>query len=294
MSFWLDFENTSNKFKQSYFKGFIDISGGGLNVRNDASLNIYGSSSNNPIPTFSIKSDKMYIYSKDASGIVDISNDRLIYLKNVESDIQDSLTNVSNKISAFDSTSTLDASINNHLFVGRDAYINGRLFVNEYSSSAVITTFNSLLVNEDMSLNGKMYVSGDASFNQRLFVSDSIFANSDITINGKLNINTDSFYVGGTPFSISNIASDASINGKLNVLEDVSLNKRLFVGGDALLKNTYVEGDLLVMSAITAIGDVSFGSRLFITPDSFYVGGTPFSISNIASDASINGKLNVL
>ena len=126
MSFWLDLSSTSNKFRQSYFKGFVDISGGGLNIRSDASFNLFDLS-NNSQPIFSIKSDSMYIYELSSNSIVDVSNNKLIHLKNVDSDIKTDLTNFTNKMAAYDSNN-FDASINNNLFVGKDAYINGRLF----------------------------------------------------------------------------------------------------------------------------------------------------------------------
>ena len=77
MSFWLDLSSTSNKIKQSYFKGFIDVSGGGVNIRSDNSLNFFNLS-NYSHPTFSIKSDKIYIYNPDADKVIDISNEQLL------------------------------------------------------------------------------------------------------------------------------------------------------------------------------------------------------------------------
>jgi len=61
MSNWLDFSNNSNKFKQSYFSGFIDISGGNVNLRNDGEIELYNKIDLSN-PKFSIKSDKMNIY----------------------------------------------------------------------------------------------------------------------------------------------------------------------------------------------------------------------------------------
>ena len=42
MSKWLDF--SANMLRQSYIKGFLDISGDALYLRNDASINFYGTS----------------------------------------------------------------------------------------------------------------------------------------------------------------------------------------------------------------------------------------------------------
>ena len=41
MSTWFDQSNNANKLRQSYLKGFLDISGGAVNIRADNSLNFY-------------------------------------------------------------------------------------------------------------------------------------------------------------------------------------------------------------------------------------------------------------
>jgi len=41
MSQWFDQSNNANKLRQSYVKGFLDISGGGVYIRSDNSLNLY-------------------------------------------------------------------------------------------------------------------------------------------------------------------------------------------------------------------------------------------------------------
>ena len=46
MSVWLDSSGNSNKFKQSYFRDFVDVSGEVL-IRNGLSLKLY----NNNVPT---------------------------------------------------------------------------------------------------------------------------------------------------------------------------------------------------------------------------------------------------
>jgi len=45
MSVWLDSSSNSNKFKQSYFRNFIDVSGDIL-VRNGLSLKLYDNNNN--------------------------------------------------------------------------------------------------------------------------------------------------------------------------------------------------------------------------------------------------------
>ena len=85
MARWLDF--SANNFKRSYVHGFLDISGGSMNIRSDNSLNIY-SIADDTTPTFSIKSDKMNIFDPSSGSYKDVSNNKLIFLQNVNEDIQ--------------------------------------------------------------------------------------------------------------------------------------------------------------------------------------------------------------
>ena len=58
MSKWLDLSNSANKIRQTYVQGFLDVSGGGVYLRNDMSLNFYDKTGSG-IPKFSIK---LYYY----------------------------------------------------------------------------------------------------------------------------------------------------------------------------------------------------------------------------------------
>ena len=93
MSCWLDLSNNSNKLRQTYFRGFVDISGGGLNIRTDASINLFNSKLYSQ-PMFSINADKMFIYDNSSGNVVDVKNTNLIYLKNVNTDIQAVINNL--------------------------------------------------------------------------------------------------------------------------------------------------------------------------------------------------------
>jgi predicted acyltransferase (DUF342 family) len=226
-----------------------------------------------------------------------------------------------------------DVSLNGNVVVAKDITILGRLAVLQYSQQSIInttTTNYTLIISEDLSLNNRLMVNGDVSMNSRLTVYSDALLNtrlfvggdasfggnfynakntvhqgdvsmnsrllvgSDVTLGGRLFINNNALLVGGSAFSISNIASDASINSRLVVYSDVSLNTRLFVGGDVSLNNRlFVGGDVSMNSRLLVGSDVTLGGRLFINNNALLVGGSAFSISNIASDASINGRLIV-
>jgi len=90
MSLWLDSSNNANKLRQSYVNGFLDISGGGIFMRNDNSMNFYDTTGSST-PGLSIKSDTMRIRDKDGL-LVDISNSALLQLQDISQNIQISLT----------------------------------------------------------------------------------------------------------------------------------------------------------------------------------------------------------
>jgi hypothetical protein len=86
MSVWLDSSSNSNKFKQSYFRNFIDVSGDIL-VRNGLSLKLY----DNNIPTrvqFSINSAEFHVYNDVNQTYYDISNTKLIYIQDLSENVQ--------------------------------------------------------------------------------------------------------------------------------------------------------------------------------------------------------------
>jgi len=206
MSSWLNLSTTSNKFRQSYFKGFVDISGGGLNIRSDASLNIFDLS-NLSTPNFSIKSDKMKIYSPGLNSTVDVSNDRLIYLKNVTYDISNTFTNINSQIAGINSDASNNAIINNRLFVNNDVSLNGNLTV-----ANVITCSELIITNTD--------TSGGVLFCDIVTASGGIISNNDVSLNNRL-------YVG----------LDTTMNKRLFIQNDTSLNGNLFVSNFSILNN---------------------------------------------------------
>ena len=100
MSKWLDLSNNANNLKQSYVHGFVDISGGGINLRNDNSLNIYLPEPSNNL-AFSIKSQELTVFDESENVMIDVSNAKLQYLKNVSSDIEERLNSISGNTQFF-------------------------------------------------------------------------------------------------------------------------------------------------------------------------------------------------
>ena len=67
MSNWLDISGSANNFKRSYFHGFVDVSGGQMNLRNDGRLEFYNTADQ---LKFSINRQNMKFTSYDSNGAV--------------------------------------------------------------------------------------------------------------------------------------------------------------------------------------------------------------------------------
>ena len=71
-SFYSNSSN-SNNFRQSYIHGFLDISGGDINVHADNKLNIF-SNNDSVEPRLSISHDNFRVYDDNTSSYIDLSN----------------------------------------------------------------------------------------------------------------------------------------------------------------------------------------------------------------------------
>jgi len=114
-----DFVTTSNRVRQTYFVGFVDINGGNLILRPNSNLFITGgdTSMNGAL---SVSGNTSIGSNLSVTGNITLSN-RLI--------------------------GGSDASLNRNLFLGGDASFNGRLFVNR-----------DISLNGDLVTNGDVYV----------------------------------------------------------------------------------------------------------------------------------------
>jgi len=167
-----------------------------------------------------------------------------------------------------------DVSMNNRLYVNWDVSFNKDLYVKR-----------RIIVDGDVSLNKRLLVQGDASFNTRLYVGDLATFRGDVSMNADLHAMDASFcgniHVTGNIYvhntlrfdsllvkKITNLAGDVyiqgntqmmdtSMNGSLNVMNDISLDTRLFVGGDSSMN-----GNMFIAGTTTQLSDVSMISML--------------------------------
>ena len=311
MSVWLDSSGNSNKFKQSYFRDFVDVSGEVL-IRNGLSLKLY----NNNVPTrvqFSINSNEFRIYNETDHTYYDISNTKLMYLRDLSENVQSKL----NQVNALQSAMNLkaDTSIVDASFV-----LVNSLIATKASTSIVDASFvsvNSVIATKastsavDASLNLKPDIAYlDASLNAK-----PSFSQVDAAVNLKANLSSPTFT--GTPNaptasydnSSNQLATTGFVQGRISSIINSApaaldtLNElAAALGNDAnyaaTVTNTLgqkansadVNAELALKATIVAV-DASLNLKSNITyVDTALIAKPSFS----QVDASLNLKSNVI
>jgi len=274
MSNWLDFSNNSNKFKQSYFSGFIDISGGNVNLRNDGEIELYNKIDLSN-PKFSIKSDKMNIYD-GISSYYDVSNSQLIYLKNVSGDIQTQINKLNTLTQFINSDSSSNSGGSGTFQLGTNTSIGGNLNVGTDTS-----IIGNLSVNTNSSIGGSLNIGSDSSIGGNLNV------NTNSSIGGSLNVGTNSS-IGGNLVVNDNfvLLGDASLNGNLLLGGDISINGNIRFPLGSINPNSILGGTVGVF--IGAAEKVTFDDDLFALVQKGPVKG------EVATDAVFDKNITVL
>jgi predicted acyltransferase (DUF342 family) len=295
MRTWFDQPMNANKLRQSYLRGFLDISGGGVYLRSDNSMNFF-TTADGANPTLSI-GPTMFKVTDGASAMVDVSNSSLSKLAGLYENVQDKFRAIDTTFSNMGQSTTvtsLDANnlnVANRLVVGGDATFQANLDVagNE-------TVGKDLVVKGDTLIDGSLSVLGDISLGTWLQVGGEIIGLSDASINGHL-------FVG----------SDASLNAKLYVAQDAKMNAKLLVSGDVSMNSKlFVSGDVSMNSKLAVASDASFGGDMDIAGtlrvQHLIVAGQEDSTSTtvtfnqqviadnglvVTGDVSLNNRLNV-
>ena len=148
LSNWLDASSTSNRYQQMYIKGFLDISGGNLILRNNNFYVLGGDSSLN---------NRLFV-----GGDVSINN-RLMVGRDV--------TINGNLYANYPVNSIPASAIAGGLFdtgdSSDDLYLRKRLFIESKS-----------IFNGDLSINQRVFVKGDSIFTD--VYSDNLYENGNL------------------------------------------------------------------------------------------------------------------
>ena len=319
MSQWFDFSYNANKLRQSYVKGFLDVSGGGVYVRSDNSLNFY-TTNDGVVPKFSLDATQYRVYGKDRASDValdyhDISVSTLAFLKDLSDNAQDQLDIL------FDRTQYIrsDTSENNTIFEMNGSDVNNKHVVlhgnlvpgigETYDLGTSDKPFRSLYLK-----NNTIYFDTAAdAFPSSAMSFNTDTGTMDISFNGKTGVSVLSYdgQVGigiddpRSPTAALDLSGQVLINaaGKSLVVEtgDVSMNNGLVVGGAATLDSTLsvakaatlsstlvVDGDASLNSAFNLAGAATLESTLSVGK-----AATLSSTLDVVSDASLGGVLKL-
>ena len=314
----------SNRFIDTYLRGYLDMSGGHLTLRNnninvnngdislngrllvdsDASLNSKLFVANDVSMNERLMVGNDVSFNSKLFVANDVSmNERLI----VGNDVSfNSKLFVANDVSMnetlrvgndviFDSKLLVqgDTSFNSNVDISGDLVIRGTLGVYQQQEIKVInTTVNDyqLIITEDISLNGNLYVKDDVSLNSKLFVANDVCMNEMLMVGNDVSFNSDLF-----------VGENTILNQKLYVGNDVSMDTILTVGGDVSFnQKLYVANDVSMDNMLFVGDDVSMNQKLYVADDvsmnaRLTVGGNA-SINEllmVGNDVSFNSNLFV-
>jgi len=276
---WLNDLASANLLRKTYISGFLDISGGDMNVRSGnfftgGTITQNTDSANVAVPSYSMFSvtDLSYMFASITQPMTTFAQD---------------ITTNGNTIVKQNLFVSNDASLNSRLFLRGDASMNSRLFLGGDAS------MNSrLFLGGDASMNSRLFLRGDASMNSRLFLGGDASMNSRLSVGGDVSMNS-KLSVGGDVSMNSklSVGGDVSLNSKLSVRGDVSLNSNLQLASTSSIYGGSISGitnDLNVYGLNVGAGDASLNSKLSVAGDV-----SMNSKLTVASEVSINGNLNV-
>jgi predicted acyltransferase (DUF342 family) len=224
MSQWFDQSANANKLRQSYLKGFLDISGGGIYLRSDNSMNFYSGTSSTR-PTLSIGGNKLTVYSttENADSLNDdvVSINSLRFLKGLKTNLQDYMDRQTGDTGTLNTgnIAAKNQSIEGNVTIGNTLVVGGNAF------------FKS-----NIGVAGNLMVGGDSEVMGNEYVHKALIVGGNATIVGSLTVQGD-VSMGDYHFSGYTISTlhDLSVNGRLFAGMDASLNSNLFVGKKMLV-----------------------------------------------------------
>jgi len=253
MSKWFDLSENANKIRQSYFKGFIDISGGGVYLRNDLSINFYDNT-NSANPKFSIKSDSMRIQNS-LGQYYDISNEKLLFISDLSQNVQSKLNDLSLRTQNINS---IGSNTNKMLELDNS---NGEITVyanivpniaDVYTLGTPDKPFSSLYVNE-----GTIHFINKQTNAQTASITyDSTTGSLDLSTNTiKTSLNNTKLQNGVLVTPLLSYGGNIGI-GKTNPRSALDISGAVIISGGAA-----------ITGQLTHTGDISLNGNLFITRD---------------------------
>lgn len=270
MSNWLDASSTSNKYRQMYIKGFLDVSGGNLTLRNnhlfvkagDASLN------GNLYVKNTAVLEKLVVNDLSLNGILNFGTNTI--------PPQAIIGGIPGSTGSFN----LDFSLTNRLFVAKDVSMNSNLYA-----------LNSNIVNTSITKN--LIVTYDASINANLYVGNVIYENG-LSLNSKYASKSSPSLTGiptaptaGNTTANTQIATTAFVNNSVLNLISTAPSSLNTLGKLATAVNSDPSFSYTVLSQLNTKVSISNPSFLGTATSPLFIA------TNATGDNSFNGVLKV-
>jgi len=283
---WLDLSSTSNRYISTYVKGFVDMSGGNLLLRNNNIIVNSGDISLNGRLTVnfdsSLNGNTFFKQNITTGGVIQQNTSNIQNASYISVDYGTFVSTVPRLAVA--NAFTNDNSFNNNVGIIGNTEMRGNLIVlqnttlQNFTSIGDVSFGGNLFIGNDVSINDNLFVKNDTSMNSRLFVGSDVSMGGKLFVRGDASMNSRLF-----------VGSDVSLGGKLMVNGDASFNNNLFIGNDVSINDSlYVKNDVTFDKGLKVATDVSINGKLFIGGDLSLNGKWFFG-----SDVSASGKLFV-
>jgi predicted acyltransferase (DUF342 family) len=281
---------------------FADISGD-LRVVGDVSMNgnliVSKTVYENGLP---LANTYATLASPTFTGIVSGITKSMIDLSNVDntSDINKPVsttqqTALNLKANLVSPSFTGTASISQNLIVGGDASMNGIITTttpatsdnsNKVATTAYVKNQNANFAQltganftGDISLNTRLFVGGDASLNGKVYVGKDLQVIGNITGNYPTNSIPLSAVIGGLGSSVD-LSTNQTISGVKTFMNDVSLNSRLFIGGNLTIAGNNVVSNLYQTASDPSVNTISNLLKITNNANGTYINELELSKSN--------------
>jgi hypothetical protein len=318
MSNWLDASNNSNKYRQMYIKGFLDVSGGNLTLRNNHLLVQAGDTSLNG--NLYVKNtailQKLVVNDLSLNGVLNFGSN------SIPPDA------IIGGIPGSSGSFNLDLSLTNRLFVAKDVSLNSNLFAinSNIANNSITKTLNVL---SDASMNGNLYVDKSIYENGNALSSKYVAINSPNLTGiptaptaGNLTANTQIATTAFVNNNILNLINNAPSG--LNTLSKLAtavnsdpsfsytvlsqLNTKVSISSPSFIGNvtapTYVSTGDSSFNGVLKVGKSIYEKGVLLSDKYAAISSPTFtgtatiptaniSILNTISDASLNGNLYV-
>ena len=278
---WYGDVGQTNKLRQSYVKGFLDISGGDLKVRNDNNLKFFsGDASNESKLTMNATEyvvEGKRFESEASESDITVDNSKLAFLKDLSDNAQfqmDQLFNTT-KFIATDGSANATTLIN---LTGGDIKVSGDIVPTAgetYNLGSEALPFNSLyLKNQTIYFDTNDPSEGTNTYSA--FSFNEVTGQLDLSFNNKIGSTVlsyeDKVAIGyhpnnSVPGAYLDVSGSSLFQGTINVLSgDISLNDNLSVGGTASINSTLaVAGATTLSSTLNVAEAATMSSTLGVT-----------------------------